>query len=41
MFKRGTMEVKAFNKPKTLNKMSIEVEGVLLSRDRMIHIMQF
>ena len=35
------MEVKAFNKPKTLNKMSIEVEGVLLSRDRMAHNMQF
>ena len=28
LFQRGAMEVKAFNKPKLLNKMSIEIDGV-------------
>ena len=36
-----TKEVKAFNKPKEIKRLGFEVEGVLLSRDRLVQGMDF
>ena len=41
LYRKGTEEVKAFNKPKQVKKMGYEVEGVLLSNDRLMQGMDF
>ena len=41
LYRKETTVVKAFHKQKELNKMSYEVEGVLLSRDRLLQGMDF
>ena len=41
LYRKGTEEVKAFNKPKQIKKMGYEVEGVLLSNDRLTQGMDF
>ena len=41
LYRKGSCEVKAFNKPKQIKKSCYEVEGVLLSRDRLLQGMDF
>ena len=41
LYRKGTKEVKAFNKPKEIKRLGFEVEGVLLSKDRLVQGMDF
>jgi hypothetical protein len=41
LYRKGTLEVKAFHSAKEVKRMGYEVEGVLLSRDRLIQGMDF